>query len=120
MLDGIVPPRAALAFAAAVAADAALAAWLSLTVTPWIGVLAAVALAMAAYAGFPVDAKRLGLGELAVAVVWGPVMAGGTLLAMGARHTPEAALVYAPYAATVSLVLIGKHWTSSPWTPPGG
>jgi len=110
-IDGIVSPRAALAFAAAaVAYGLALAAYLSLTVHPAILPLALLgAAAIALYAGWPVDAKRLGLGELLVAIVWGPVMAGGTLLALAGTHPATAALTYLPFAATVSLVLIGKH-----------
>jgi len=64
---------------------------------------------MALYGGIPVDAKRLGLGELLVAVVWGPIMAGGTYLALTGRMEARQAAVYLPYAATVSLGLIGKH-----------
>ncbi len=111
VIDGIVKPRTiSVAVAAILALDASLALYLSIRVTPLIGLLAAVgAASMALYAGYPFDAKRLGLGELLVAVVWGPVMAGGTLLALAGKHPPTAALAYLPFAAAVSLVLIGKH-----------
>jgi 4-hydroxybenzoate polyprenyltransferase len=51
----------------------------------------------------------MGLGEILVGLVWGPVMAGGTFLAMTGTHPLWALLAYAPFAAAVSLVLIGKH-----------
>ena len=90
--------------------DLALAVYLGVVVSPIILLLALLgAGVMALYGGVPVDAKRLGLGELLVAVVWGPVMAGGTYLALTGRMGLRQAAVYLPYAATVSLVLIGKH-----------
>ncbi len=110
-IDGIVSPRAALAFTALVIAyGVALALYLAVTVHPGVVLLALLGVAaMLLYSGWPVDAKSLGLGELLVAIVWGPVMAGGTLLALAGSHPATAALVYTPFAATVSLVLIGKH-----------
>lgn len=90
--------------------DLLLTVYLSITVTPLITVLAAVGvLVMLLYAGIPVDAKRLGAGEILVAIVWGPVMVGGTILALTGEHTALQALVYAPFAISVTLVLIGKH-----------
>ena len=110
-IDGILSVRSALFFALLVAAyNSILALYLSLTVTPLIGILAlAGAAAILLYAGWPIDGKSMGLGEVLVAIVWGPVMAGGTLLALAGHHPLEAAAVYMPFAATVSLVLIGKH-----------
>ncbi len=116
LIDGIVTPRQALGFVATVLAlDAVLAVYLTLKAGIVIAALALLgALAMTSYAGVPFDAKRLGLGEAIVALVWGPVMAGGTLIAMGGRHSVEALLVYMPYAVTVSLVLVGKHLDKLP------
>ncbi|MCE4627972.1 MAG: prenyltransferase [Desulfurococcales archaeon] len=90
--------------------DAVLAVYLGLTVSPLIPILALVgALIIASYAGLFFDAKRYGLGEILVAIVWGPVMAGGTYLALTGHHPPLVVALYLPYALAVSLVLIGKH-----------
>ncbi|MCE4624371.1 MAG: prenyltransferase [Desulfurococcales archaeon] len=90
--------------------DALLAAYLGVRVSPLIPVLAVVGAAViASYAGLFFDAKRYGLGEVLVAIVWGPVIAGGTYLALTGHHPPLVAILYLPYAAAVSLVLIGKH-----------
>lgn len=111
ILDNIISTGSLAAFTAAIILyDALLAVYLSLTRTPLIGLLAvAGGIIMLLYAGIPFDAKKLGLGELLVAIVWGPVMAGGTLIALTGRHTLLQGLVYAPFAIAVSLVLIGKH-----------
>ena len=115
-IDGLLTPRQLAAVAALVLAyDALLALILSLKVTPLIGLLAALGgLVMAFYAGIGFDAKRTGLGELLLILVWGPVMAGGTLLAIAGEHPATAAPVYLAYAATISLVLIGKHLDKLP------
>ena len=111
VIDGIVPPRSVAIFISAVVAyGIALALYLGFTVHPAIPLLAFTGVAsMALYAGYPLDATKLGLGEPIVAIVWGPVMAGGTLLALSGSHPVTAVLVYLPFAVTVSLVLIGKH-----------
>lgn len=90
--------------------DAGLAIYLSAARTPLIGLLAVIGVAvMAAYAGIGFDAKTTGLGELLVAIVWGPVMVGGTILALTGRHPLRLLAVYTPYALSVSNVLVGKH-----------
>jgi len=87
-----------------------LAIYLTLTVSPLILVLTLVGIfIMLGYSGYGLDLKRLGLGEIGVFIVWGPVMAGGTFLALTGVYTLWEALIYTPYALTVSLVLIGKH-----------
>ncbi len=111
IIDGLIPVSAVKLFIAGVLAfNAVLALSLSIVSTPLVGLLALVgALSMALYAGVPIDAKSMGLGEVLVGLVWGPVMAGGTLLAMTGTHPSWALLAYIPFAAAVSLVLIGKH-----------
>ncbi len=87
-----------------------LAAYLTLTVSPLILLLALLGIViMMGYSGYEIDLKGLGLGEIGVFIVWGPIMAGGTYLALTGAYTFREALVYTPYALMVSLVLIGKH-----------
>jgi len=95
--------------------DTILTIYLTLTVSPWIAVLAVIGgLIILGYAGIGFDVKRSGLGEIFVAVVWGPVMIGGTIIAMTGNHPLYLLLIYLPYSLAVSLVLIGKHMDKYP------
>ena len=61
------------------------------------------------YVAPPIRLKHIGLGELGVFIVWGPLMIGGTYYC-AAGSVPM--WVYAaglPYALLVTTVLIGKH-----------
>jgi len=61
------------------------------------------------YVAPPIRLKHIGLGELGVFIVWGPLMIGGSYYC-AAGAVP--AWVYAaglPYALLVTTVLIGKH-----------
>ncbi len=111
LLDGIISVGEAWASVLLILGfDLLLAGYLGVEVSLLIPVLAVSgALVMTLYGGYPVDAKRMGLGELLVAIVWGPIITGGTYLALTGRMELRQAAVYLPYAATVSLVLIGKH-----------
>ena len=61
------------------------------------------------YTAPPIRLKRIGLGELGVLIVWGPLMIGGTYY-VTSGNLPVWALVAAlPYALLVTTVLIGKH-----------
>jgi 1,4-dihydroxy-2-naphthoate octaprenyltransferase len=111
IIDGIVSPgEVRVAVASILLLDMGLAVYLAIARSWLVLALALIgALIMASYSGFPVDAKKLGLGELLVAIVWGPIIAGGTYLALTGHYGLRQALVYTPYAAAVSLVLVGKH-----------
>ncbi len=115
-IDRLLTPRQLAVLAGAIMLyNSLLAVVLSLKVTPLIAVLAAIgALVMAFYAGIGFDAKKTGLGELLLIIVWGPVMAGGTLLAIAHKHPLAAAPVYLAFATTITLVLIGKHLDKLP------
>ena len=111
VIDGLVAPGTIKAFVLTIIAlNMVLALYLAIHVTPIILVLAVVgAVSMALYSGYPVDAKALGLGELLVVIVWGPVMVGGTMAALTGYYDLHALIAYTPFAAAVELVLIGKH-----------
>jgi 1,4-dihydroxy-2-naphthoate octaprenyltransferase len=53
--------------------------------------------------------KYLGLGELSVLVVWGPLMIGGGYYAITRHWSWEVVLASAPYALGVTTVIFGKH-----------
>ncbi len=53
--------------------------------------------------------KKLGLGELAVLLVWGPLMTGGSYLAASGTWSTWAASIGAVYALAPTAVIFGKH-----------
>jgi 1,4-dihydroxy-2-naphthoate polyprenyltransferase len=61
------------------------------------------------YAGGPVPLKRIGLGEPAVFVVWGPLMVGGTFYVLSGALPGWVLIASVPYAVSVTTVLFGKH-----------
>jgi 1,4-dihydroxy-2-naphthoate polyprenyltransferase len=74
--------------------------------------------ALFAFAGFLISAtyvggkftlKFLGLGEVAVFIVWGPLMVGGTYLVMSGFTTWPIFFASIPYALLVTTVILGKH-----------
>lgn len=62
------------------------------------------------YVAPPLRLKHHGLGELAVFLVWGPLMVGGTYYVTAHAMPPAAVwLASVPFGLVVSTVLIGKH-----------
>lgn len=53
--------------------------------------------------------KYIGLGEIAVLVVWGPLMIGGTYFVTTGVWDPTVALAGLPYALGATGVIFGKH-----------
>jgi len=61
------------------------------------------------YVAPPIQLKHRGLGEPGVAVVWGPLMIGGTYFVTTGSLEPWVLVASVPYAILVTTVLIGKH-----------
>jgi len=62
------------------------------------------------YVAPPIRLKHIGLGELGVFLVWGPLMIGGTYYVTAGGMPPIGVwLACLPYALIVTTVLIGKH-----------
>jgi len=61
------------------------------------------------YVAPPLRLKHHGLGEPGVAIVWGPLMIGGTYYVTAGTIPGWVWLATLPYAITVTTVLIGKH-----------
>ncbi|MCC6905024.1 MAG: prenyltransferase [Anaerolineae bacterium] len=61
------------------------------------------------YTAPPIRLKRIGLGEIGVLLVWGPLMTGGVFYAAAGALPAWAALATIPYALIVTAVLMGKH-----------
>lgn len=62
-----------------------------------------------AYDAAPVPLKNVGLGEIAVLLVWGPLMVGGGYTAITGDISINALYVSLPYGLGVMSILVGKH-----------
>lgn len=87
----------------------------------WIAAFALAGLFLSwAYTAPPIRLKKLGLGELDVLVVWGPLMVGGVYYA-GTGSLPWQVLAAATvYALLPTTVLMGKHIDKLPYDAPAG
>jgi 1,4-dihydroxy-2-naphthoate octaprenyltransferase len=77
----------------------------------WIAVaffIAGVSLLFLYDAG-PAPLKGIGLGELAVLLVWGPLMIGGGYAMITGQLSTNAMLASLPYGLGVMTILVGKH-----------
>jgi 1,4-dihydroxy-2-naphthoate octaprenyltransferase len=104
--------------ARAFAAGLAILAAIGIAIAAWFVIeRGALALAFAAagvallllYDAAPVPLKSVGLGELAVFLVWGPLMVGGGYAMIAGRVSLDAFLVSIPYGLGVMSILVGKH-----------
>jgi 1,4-dihydroxy-2-naphthoate octaprenyltransferase len=77
----------------------------------WIAaVFAAAGIALLfLYDAAPTPLKSIGLGELAVLVVWGPLMVGGGYAMITGELSANAMLASLPYGLGVMTILMGKH-----------
>lgn len=92
-------------------AGAALAGlWLTAAVGPGVVLFAGLGLlVLLTYTGGPLPLKYSGLGELAVLLVWGPLMVGGTYYSQAGTVPLWPLIGSLPYALGVTTVLLGKH-----------
>lgn len=61
------------------------------------------------YDAAPVPLKSIGLGEIAVFVVWGPLMVGGGYAVITGALSLSAFYISIPYGLGVMSILLGKH-----------
>ena len=92
------------------AIDAAIAVYL-VTVRGWpIVLFAGLGFFISVfYVAPPIRLKHIGLGELGVFLVWGPLMIGGTYYCAAGTAPPWVYAAALPYALLVTTVLVGKH-----------
>src|SRR5690606_40745121 len=73
-----------------------------------------------AYTAPPLRLKRLGLGELDVLLVWGPLMVGGDYYAGTGSVSWQVLATATVYALLPTTVLMGKHVDKLPYDAPAG
>jgi 1,4-dihydroxy-2-naphthoate octaprenyltransferase len=61
------------------------------------------------YDAAPTPLKSIGLGEIAVLLVWGPLMIGGGFAMITGRLSADAMFASLPYGLGVMTILMGKH-----------
>lgn len=77
----------------------------------WMAAAFAVAgvLLMFLYDAAPIPLKSIALGELAVLLVWGPLMVGGGYAMITGQLSANAMFASLPYGLGVMTILMGKH-----------
>lgn len=87
----------------------------------WIAVFALAGLFLSwAYTAPPLRLKKIGLGELDVLVVWGPLMVGGVYYAGTGTLPWQVVAAATVYALLPTTVLLGKHIDKLPYDAPAG
>ena len=90
--------------------DFFIALYLSFTVGWLIMTFAVIGIAVSVfYVAPPLKLKYHGLGELAIFFIWGPLIIGGTIFAVGGTLDWKAWLFSVPYGLAVTAVVVGKH-----------
>jgi 1,4-dihydroxy-2-naphthoate octaprenyltransferase len=105
---GLLTERQLIAYAAV---TGALALAIGLALVAVRGPLALALLAAGAFfvLFYTYPLKYVGLGEVAVLIVWGPLMIGGGYFIVTGRWDTNVALVGLPYALGATTVIFGKH-----------
>jgi 1,4-dihydroxy-2-naphthoate octaprenyltransferase len=101
------------------AVDAAIMVYLAVMRGPLVIAFAVTGLFISVfYTAPPLRLKRIGLGELGVFLVWGPLMTGGVYYVTAGTLPLWALVATIPYAILVTTVLIGKHIDKIPQDKP--
>jgi 1,4-dihydroxy-2-naphthoate octaprenyltransferase len=101
--------------------DAAIMIYLTVMRGPLVLLFALAGLFISVfYVAPPIRLKKIGLGELGVILVWGPLMIGGTYFVTAGQIQPWVLIASLPYAILVGTVLMGKHIDKAPQDGPMG
>ncbi|RIL00859.1 MAG: prenyltransferase [Proteobacteria bacterium] len=111
ILNGLVSKRGLVAaIAAANAIDLAILVYLGAERGPLVYAFALAGLFISVfYVAPPLKLKHRGFGEPGVAIVWGPLMIGGTYFVTTGSAPGWVFAASLPYALLVTVVLFGKH-----------
>jgi 1,4-dihydroxy-2-naphthoate polyprenyltransferase len=111
LVQGLISPRAVLWVSAGLYAIAAIIglALLALKGAGLLWFILVGAIASFFYTAGPVKYKYLALGELAVFLMWGPVIVGGTYFVQRGSLSPDAVLISVPFGLLVALVLLANN-----------
>jgi 1,4-dihydroxy-2-naphthoate polyprenyltransferase len=111
LVQGLISPQAVLWVSAGLYAIAAIIG-LALIALKGAGLLWFIlvgAIASFFYTAGPIKYKYLALGELAVFLMWGPVIVGGTYFVQRGSLSPDAVLISVPFGLLVALVLLANN-----------
>jgi 1,4-dihydroxy-2-naphthoate octaprenyltransferase len=111
LVQGLISPQAVLWVSVGLYAIAAIIG-LALLVLKGAGLLWFIlvgAIASFFYTAGPIKYKYLALGELAVFLMWGPVIVGGTYFVQRGSLSPDAVLISVPFGLLVALVLLANN-----------
>ncbi len=90
--------------------DFFIALYLSIKVGWIVMLFAVIGIAISVfYVAPPFKLKYHGLGELAIFFIWGPLIVGGSIYAVGGQLNWRAWLFSVPYGLAVAAVVVGKH-----------
>ncbi len=90
--------------------DLAIAICLSIAVGWWVMAFAVAGVFFSVfYVAPPLKLKHRGLGELAIFIIWGPLMVMGSYYVMSSSAPIHGWLASVPYGLAVTSVLMGKH-----------
>jgi 1,4-dihydroxy-2-naphthoate octaprenyltransferase len=111
LVQGLISPRAVLWVSAGLYAIAAIIglALLALKGAGLLWFILVGAIASFFYTAGPVKYKYLALGELAVFLMWGPVIVGGTYFVQRGSLSLDAVLISVPFGLLVALVLLANN-----------
>jgi 1,4-dihydroxy-2-naphthoate polyprenyltransferase len=111
LVQGLISPQAVLWVSAGLYAIAAIIG-LALLALKGAGLLWFILVGVIAsffYTAGPIKYKYLALGELAVFLMWGPVIVGGTYFVQRGSLSPDAVLISVPFGLLVALVLLANN-----------
>jgi 1,4-dihydroxy-2-naphthoate octaprenyltransferase len=111
LVQGLISPRAVLWVSVGLYAIAAIIglALLALKGAGLLWFILVGAIASFFYTAGPIKYKYLALGELAVFLMWGPVIVGGTYFVQRGSLSPDAVLISVPFGLLVALVLLANN-----------
>jgi 1,4-dihydroxy-2-naphthoate octaprenyltransferase len=111
LVQGLISPQAVLWVSAGLYAIAAIIglALLALKGAGLLWFILVGAIASFFYTAGPIKYKYLALGELAVFLMWGPVIVGGTYFVQRGSLSLDAVLISVPFGLLVALVLLANN-----------